>query len=961
MNMPKSVLHATLFLILIGPFSDIEARATQFALSIEDIAQTADIIFAGTVVGKPCHFNHKRNMIFTDVMFEDITILYKSADSAFMRTDTIALTFMGGQLGSIEYRVSDFPRLDIGSRYLIFALYDGNSYINPIVGGDKGLYRIIEDKHINVAYIVNSQNKVVTGLDSAGLHTSRKKILEIKNQLASSRTSTDLEPHYLPPPVPLEGTSSVKRSDITQEDQSLVPLTVAAFENYITTYALKREVNNPKTKRTGKGSFTDKEGKVHELPNRAMNQLEVPFALSDKITKIPGARLAGAPLEYCGVQDLKIVMEQVPSDWWCYIYDSNAMYYWNRFMDIFRYGTSGSTYASDNGQNEFCGWLTEEEIWEEYETHWNGAAGLTVLVVEGWPHSGCTKIKEADILFNASQEWTENIDDMLNYGHIYYPQAVIHELGHVWGYMAKVGETYDYDYPSVMHRVSTVLEDGAGIHTADAQLVRLAYKDQTDVINITDIGVESYYADGGLKNSYTDDASYHANEYITINNVTVENMSNHDVSNVILSFYLSTDREITSNDYYLGSFKWENFPIDALGSHSFQIQLPLRGIPTGNYFVGAMVKSDTADDFEFNNSTYIIQCGTTWPQSMGPYRTIDYYAHIGPEAEAGPDQVIEAKSLDGTSFTLIGGLVHIFSGNVSYTWKDERHDIVGRSWSVTLSRSLRDNPYIFTLTVVDDFGFSSSDTVSIRIQDTTAPALTPPPNIVVEATGPLTAVSLGEPTVSDLCDPSPLVECNAPSLFPIGDTKVAWWATDAWHNVSRAVQLVTVRDTTPPDLTAPPDITIQEIDPLGTAVILGEATVSDLCDARASIKNDAPSLFGLGITTVTWEASDRFGNVSSAEQKVTVVPGSAENQSGNIRKLIQYSATVGRIDVQLRTSLLSKISAAEAALARGNIKAAVNNLKALINQVEAQNGKKIDMAVAAELILRANRVIEAIG
>lgn len=39
----------------------------------------------------------------------------------------------------------------------------------------------------------------------------------------------------------------------------------------------------------------------------------------------------------------------------------------------------------------------------------------------------------------------------------------------------------------------------------------------------------------------------------------------------------------------------------------------------------------------------------------------------------------------------------------------------------------------------------------------------------------------------------------------------------------------------------------------------------------------------------------------------------------------------------------------------------MNDLKALINQVEAQVDKKIDAEVAAEIIERANRIIAELG
>ena len=72
----------------------------------------------------------------------------------------------------------------------------------------------------------------------------------------------------------------------------------------------------------------------------------------------------------------------------------------------------------------------------------------------------------------------------------------------------------------------------------------------------------------------------------------------------------------------------------------------------------------------------------------------------------------------------------------------------------------------------------------------------------------------------------------------------------------------------------------------------------------------------------------------------------------------------GFVDPDLEQALLAKVDAAIAALARDNpndAKVAMNDLTALINQVEAQADKKIDPAVAAEMIERANNIIAYLG
>jgi len=81
---------------------------------------------------------------------------------------------------------------------------------------------------------------------------------------------------------------------------------------------------------------------------------------------------------------------------------------------------------------------------------------------------------------------------------------------------------------------------------------------------------------------------------------------------------------------------------------------------------------------------------------------------------------------------------------------------------------------------------------------------------------------------------------------------------------------VTVVDTTPPDLTVPDDVTAECAAPGGTAVNIGAAISSDVCDSLVTVSNDAPALFSLGETVVTWTSIDDDGNVTEVTQIVTI-------------------------------------------------------------------------------------------
>ncbi|WP_152965898.1 CARDB domain-containing protein [Pseudobacteroides cellulosolvens] len=74
-------------------------------------------------------------------------------------------------------------------------------------------------------------------------------------------------------------------------------------------------------------------------------------------------------------------------------------------------------------------------------------------------------------------------------------------------------------------------------------------------------------------------------------------------------------------------------------------------------------------------------------------------------------------------------------------------------------------------------------------------------------------------------------------------------------------------DTTPPVLKVPADITVESQNAL-TSVNIGNAEAIDA--SKVVITNDAPALFPIGTTVVTWTAVDESGNKTTATQKVTV-------------------------------------------------------------------------------------------
>ncbi len=166
----------------------------------------------------------------------------------------------------------------------------------------------------------------------------------------------------------------------------------------------------------------------------------------------------------------------------------------------------------------------------------------------------------------------------------------------------------------------------------------------------------------------------------------------------------------------------------------------------------------------------------------------------------------------------------------------------------------------------------------ITVVDTESPVISQPVNIETNsATGICGATVNYTVNASDLCG-SPITYTFSKasgSVFPVGVTTVEVTATDASGNSSSASFTVTVRDNQPPVIIAPANIDVV----FGTAINLGTPTVSDNC-GTVNTTNNAPSSFPIGITVVTWTATDAAGNTSKVNQSVVVRDGTAPVLNG---------------------------------------------------------------------------------
>jgi len=177
-----------------------------------------------------------------------------------------------------------------------------------------------------------------------------------------------------------------------------------------------------------------------------------------------------------------------------------------------------------------------------------------------------------------------------------------------------------------------------------------------------------------------------------------------------------------------------------------------------------------------------------------------------------------------------------------------------------------------TWTVTDIHGNTNTTTQSVTVTDNENPTITAPANIAVSNDAGVCAatVNIGLPVTADNCGVASVVNDHPSASYPVGTTVVTWTVTDIHGNTNTTTQSVTVTDNENPTITAPAAIAVNnDAGVCGATVNIGTPVTGDNCGV-ASVTNNAPALFPVGTTTVTWTVTDNHGNKSTATQTITV-------------------------------------------------------------------------------------------
>jgi gliding motility-associated-like protein len=184
-----------------------------------------------------------------------------------------------------------------------------------------------------------------------------------------------------------------------------------------------------------------------------------------------------------------------------------------------------------------------------------------------------------------------------------------------------------------------------------------------------------------------------------------------------------------------------------------------------------------------------------------------------------------------------------------------------------------------TWTVTDVNGNSNTCVVVVEITDNEAPGMSCPEDITQSNdTGECGAVVIYDlPSSTDNCivlETVQLAGIASGGFFPVGTTVNTYQVTDAAGNTTTCSFSVTIEDNEQPEIICPADIAVSN-DPgmCGAIVTFSDPTVIENCGTTTLIQTEGPasgSEFPVGVTTITYEATDGSGNVISCSFTITV-------------------------------------------------------------------------------------------
>jgi hypothetical protein len=293
--------------------------------------------------------------------------------------------------------------------------------------------------------------------------------------------------------------------------------------------------------------------------------------------------------------------------------------------------------------------------------------------------------------------------------------------------------------------------------------------------------------------------------------------------------------------------------------------MPPTAIDTGN--AGTSVACSPPPNTTFPIGTTTVTCSAADPlgnHSSATF-TVTVVDTIGPVFAPADDVTVPASGASGATVTytppMANDQVNGPSSQITCTPPSGRLFGVGKTTVTCSARDNSQNPSQTTFSVIVQRG-----------GDTTAPSITVPAPMTVEATSPSGAIVTYSASATDDVSLATF-ECSpaSGSIFPLGTRTVTCTASDAAGNSARQAFNVTVIDTTRPTLTLPGPIAATATSARG-AVVTYSASAADTVDGplTPTCTTASGATFSLGTTSVSCKATDAHGNVATGSFQAQV-------------------------------------------------------------------------------------------
>jgi len=237
-----------------------------------------------------------------------------------------------------------------------------------------------------------------------------------------------------------------------------------------------------------------------------------------------------------------------------------------------------------------------------------------------------------------------------------------------------------------------------------------------------------------------------------------------------------------------------------------------------------------------------------------------------------------------------------------------------------------------------------------------------PRGVAIDASGNIIVTDFGTPPgvyrQSPAGGPPTPIFAGAPYVTPVGVAVVPSMPFDFWLSASppdvtvlrggTASYTVTVALIT--GTAQPVTLTVSGL-PLGASAIFNPSTVTPPGTSSLQVSTSSSTPAGNYLITVTGSGGGQTHSTTFMLQVLTPAEA-AKNLIDLVRTMSLPNGLTQSLNAKLQAALNSMIS--------GQSKAAKNQLRAFINEIQAQTGKEITGAQAAQLIAAANDIINAL-